>query len=141
MFGTFPNQISGTSQRFGPPALGGVVNTMFLPFAYNTTSIASGATLFVLPYTAEIVGFTLNVVTAFDGTGTNTLDFGITGALTTFGAAFDASITGQASTGFVASAMFTPLTTETPFLVRYNGTSAAAGAGVIAVFYIMRSQA
>lgn len=140
MFTAFPNQISN-SDRFGPPRLGGVVNVMFEAFAFDTTDIATGAVLFTLPYTAEIVGYTLNIVTAFDGTGDNTLDFGTTGALTAYGVDFDASITGQVSTGFVASAMYTPLTTDIPFTVKYFGTSAAAGAGVICVEYIMRSQA
>lgn len=140
MFTSFTPQIAN-SERFGPPALGGVVNVLFVPFAYDTTDIDTGAVVFTIPYTAEIVGFTLNVTTAFDGSGDNTLDFGTTGALTTFGANFDASITGQASTGFVAAQMFTPMTGDIPFTVQYLGTSAAAGAGTIAVFYIMRSQA
>jgi hypothetical protein len=140
MFTAFPNQISN-SQRFGPPRLGGVVNTLFVAFAYNDTGIGTGEVLFTIPYTAEIVGFTLNVTTAFDGTGDNTLDFGTTGALTTFGADFDASVLGQVSTGFVPAQLFTPMTEDIPFTVTYLGTSPAAGAGTIAVFYIMRDQA
>jgi hypothetical protein len=140
MFPAFPNEISSSRQRFGPPGLGGVVNVMFKAFAYGDTGIGTGETLFTLPYTAEIVGYTLNIVTAFNGTVDNTLDFGITGTLTQFGQDFNAAATGQASTGFAAAAMFTPLTTETPFLVTYRGTTPSAGAGVIAVFYVMRSQ-
>ena len=136
----FPIQISD-SNRFGPPRLGGVVNTWFYPFAYNDTGIASGEVTITIPYTAEIVGWMLNITTAFDGTGTNTLNFGTTGALTQFGAAFDASVTGQAVTGFVASQMFTPMTGDIPLTVQYNGTGASAGAGVIAVSFIERNQA
>lgn len=140
MFTSFTPQIAN-DKRFGPPALGGVVNTLFYPFAYNDTGIASGITLFTLPYTAEIVGWQLVVSTAFDGTGDNTLDFGTTGALAQFGADFDASATGATQTGFVASQYGTPMTTETPVTVKYFGTSAAAGAGILFVYYIMRSQA
>jgi len=140
MFTSFTPQIAN-NQRFGPPALGGVVNVLFFPFAYNDTGIGTGETLFTIPYTAEIVGFTLNVTTAFDGTGDNTLDFGTVGTLAQFGADFDASVTGQVSTGFVAAQLFTPMTGDIPFTVTYLGTSATAGAGTIAVFYIMRSQA
>jgi hypothetical protein len=140
MFTVFTPQISN-SVRFGPPALGGVVNALFVPFTFETTDIDAGAVLFTIPYTAEIVGITLNVTTAFDGTGDNTLDFGTTGALTQFGANFDASVTGQVSTGFAAAQLFTPMTGDIPFTVNYLGTSAAAGAGTICVFYIMRSQA
>jgi hypothetical protein len=125
---------------FGPPLAGGPVNAKTWTFAYNTTDIASGATLFTLPYQAIIIGYFLNIKTAFDGTGTNTLDFGTTGALTQYGAAFDASVTGQTSSGFVASQIGAVLTTDVPFTVRYNGTSASAGAGLISVLYIAISQ-
>lgn len=140
MFTTFTPQVAN-AQRFGPPALGGVVNVLFVPFAYNDTGIGTYETLFTIPYTAEIVQITLNVVTAFNGTGTNTLDFGTVGALTQFGAAFDASATGQVSTGFAAAQLFTPMTGDIPFTVRYNGTSASAGSATVCVFYIERSQA
>lgn len=140
MFTAFPNQI-GNDLRFGPPRLGGVVNVMFLSFAYNDTGIAAGETLFTLPYTAEIVGYTQNITTAFDGTGSNTLDYGTIGALAQFGSGLSAAATGQIDAGFVAAQMFTPLTGDIPFTVRYNGTSATVGAATICVFYIMRSQA
>ncbi len=140
MFTAFPNQISD-SNRFGPPRLGGVVNVMFMAFAFNDATIAAGETLFTLPYTAEIVGFTQNITTAFDGTGSNTLDYGTTGALTQFGSGLSAAAIGQIDAGFVAAQMFTPLTGDIPFTVRYNGTSPTAGAATICVFYIMRDQA
>lgn len=123
-----------------PPLPGGVVNAKAWSFAYNTTGIATGATVFTLPYNAIIIGYLLNIETAFNGTGDNTLDFGTTGALTQFGLDFDASVTGQTSTGFVAAPMFTALTGDIPFTVTYRGTSASAGAGQIAVLYISLSQ-
>lgn len=140
MFTAFAGQIHN-SKLFGPPALGGVVNTLFASFAFGDTGIATGETLFTLPYTAEIVGYTLNIVTAFDGTGTNTIDFGTTGALTTFAAALSAAATGQRSNGFVASAMFSRQAADVPFIVRYNGTSPSVGLAWIAVQYVMRAVA
>lgn len=137
MFTAFSPQIH-SAEGFGPPALGGVVNTMFKAFAFNTTGVAAGATLFNLPYGAEIIGYVLNISTAFDGSVANTIDFGTTGALTTFAAAIDASATGQLMNGFVPAAMFTRLSEDTPFIVRYNGTTPTAGAATIAVLYITR---
>lgn len=139
MFTAFPNQISN-NQRFGPPALGGRVNVLYVPFAYNDTGIGTYEILFTIPYTAEIVGITQNITTAFDGTGDNTLDYGNPADTNAYGDGFDASVTGQVSTGFIASTWFTPFTEDTSFTVIYNGTSASAGAGTICVFYIMRSQ-
>lgn len=127
-------------QGFATPYAGGAVNARVWSFAYNTSGIASGVTLFTLPLNAVIVGMTLNLVTAFNGTGTNTLDFGTTGALTQYAASIDASVTGQTSTGWTASRLCTALATDTPITVRYNGTSASAGKGQLIVFYIGISQ-
>lgn len=137
VFSPFIPQVKDTD-GFAPPLLGGPVNIKFASFAYNTTGIASGATLFTLPYNAEIVGYILNISTVFNGTGTNTIDFGTTGALTQFVAAQSAAATGQVSNGFTPAQMFTPLTGATPFIVRYNGTSASTGAAVVGVLYVER---
>jgi hypothetical protein len=110
------------SQGYATPYAGGVINARAWSFAYNTSGIATGATLFTLPLNAVIVGITLNITTAFDGTGTNTLSFGTTGALTQYAASVDASVTGQTSTGWTASQLFTKLATDVPITVRYNGT-------------------
>jgi len=125
---------------FGPPLAGGPVNAKVWSFAFGDTGIATGATLFTLPFQAIIIGYVLNIKTAFNGTGTNTLDFGTTGALTRYGAAFSAASAVQFTTGFVAAQMFTSLTGDIPFTVRYNGTSPSAGVGQIAVLYIAISQ-
>jgi len=125
---------------FGPPLAGGPVNAKVWSFAFDDTGIDTGVTLFTLPFQAIIIGYVLNIKTAFNGTGTNTLDFGTTDALTQYGAAFDASATGQSTNGFVAAGMFTSLAGDIPFTVRYNGTAPSTGVGQIAVLYIAISQ-
>lgn len=139
MFGIFPNQIKDVD-GFGPPGLGGIINVKYASFAFNTSGIASGATLFTLPNNAEIVLWQLVVSTAFDGTGTNTLDFGTTGALTQFASALAANATGERSNGFDPTQYANRLGANTPVTVRYNGTSPANGAAVLMCFYIERSK-
>lgn len=137
VFTAFPDQIQ-SADGFGPPALGGIRNTLFAAFAYNSTGIATGFAQFTIPYNAEIVGWLVNITTAFNGTGTNTLDVGISGALTTYAAALNPGATGQITAGYVAAAMFTKLTADAAILVRYNGTSPSTGAGFLCVDYITR---
>lgn len=136
-FGVFPNQIVD-SEGFGPPALGGVVNVLFASFTSATTGIASGVTLFTIPQNAEIVGFLMNTTVAWNGSGTNTIDFGTTGALTQFAAAQPAGSTGQKADGFVATQLFVKETGPVPFTARYNGTTATLGTTFIKVEYITR---
>jgi len=138
-FGVWPNQVKGPD-GFGPPGLGGIVNVKFAVFNYNDTGIATSETLFALPLGVEIVGIALNVITAFNGTGTNTLDFGIVGNLTAFAAAINAATLGQADSGWTPSALFTQTTGEDDVTVRYNGTTPSAGKAVFAIFYIERSK-
>ena len=135
--GVFPNQVV-FGDGFGPPALGGAVNVLFASFNSATTGIASGVTLFTIPQNAEIVGYLMNTNVAWNGTGTNTIDFGTTGALTQFAAAQNAGATGQKDDGFVPTQLFVKQTGPVPFTARYNGTTATLGTTFIAVFYITR---
>lgn len=129
------------SDNYGKPQVGGAVHVRRKTFAFNTSGIASGITLFYLPAGAEIVDQELIVQTAFDAGDTNTLDFGTTGALTRYAAALAAGSAARVTAGF-AVGQFGPagaLTARTPYTVRYNqaGTAAAAGAGLVIVKFWM----
>jgi hypothetical protein len=109
----------------------------FSAFAYT---VASGTALFTLPNNAEIIGWTLNVTTAFNAATTNTLDIGIAGTQQQFAATLALGVAGQFVVGFVPSQLFTRLPGSQTVTVRYNQTGAAASAGAATLMceYIIR---
>jgi hypothetical protein len=131
-----PQNYSKDSDGFPFPIPGAVM----CKFAYLDYTYESGTAVFFLPNNAEIVGWLLNVNTAFNAGATNTLDVGITGALTQFAAGLSVATAGMVTTGFATAYMGVKLAGITPVTVNYNQTSTVASAGVAYLYcnYIVR---
>ena len=136
MFQAPPLTITRDPDGF-PFPMPGAQMAKFAAFNYQ---VAAGTGIFTLPNNAEIIGWTLNVTTAFNAGTTNTLDIGVAGALTQFAATLALGSVGQVVSGFVASQLFTRLPGVTTVTVRYNQTGGAASAGVATLLaeYIIR---
>jgi len=136
LFQAPPLTITRDSDGFPYPIPG----VQLAKFASFTFAVAAGTALFTLPNNAEIVGWMLNVTTAFNATTTNTLDVGVAGAQQQFAATLALGTAGQFVTGFVGTQLFTRLPGVTTVTVRYNqtGTAATAGAANLLVEYIIR---
>lgn len=122
---------------FGPAALGGRVNVKFASVTFEDTTAKA---LFTLPQGAEIVDWQVNVTTAFNGSGTDLLDIGKAGDGDAFANDLNVATATQLKTGFVPSAMFTPLAEDTTVTATFAQSVADADAGeaVVACFYILR---
>lgn len=125
-----------SEQQFGVPLLGGSVGVLYANVTYLTVT---DTLLFTLPTGAVILQWLVNVVTAFNDTGTDLLNIG--GAATsTYALSLDVGSGGQITAGYVASKLFaTPLGTDTRVTAKYTGGNgnASAGAATVAVFYAL----
>jgi hypothetical protein len=134
----YDHTILADSDGFGAPRPGGVMNVKFAPISYTQ----EGVDVYVgtLPKGAEIVGWVLNVTTAFNDSGTDLLDIGDATTGNRFANDISLATAGQVVTGFDPDELFTELTGDTGILARYTGQNdnASAGAATIAVYYIIR---
>lgn len=125
------------SDGFAPPTYGGALAIKYASFDYTDTTATQ---LFTLPAGAVIVDFGVIVTTAFNDTGTDLLNVGVTGDTDRFvdDLAGAAAMTraGAASTMPTTYLFGTPLTEETPILATYTGENADASAGA-ATFYLV----
>lgn len=135
-FGNFNGQTILDDQSFAPPTYGGAEAVKYASVTFTDTTAKS---LFTLPKGAVITGWTVNVTTAFNGSGTDLLDIGTTDA-DAFANDLDLSATGQIVTGFIPAAMFTALTEDTVVTATYTDSAedADAGAAVVCVRYILK---
>lgn len=120
---------------FAPPTAGGAVACKYASVAYTDTT---AKTLFTLPAGAVIVGWLVNVSTAFNSSGTDLLDIGNSGTANAYANDLNVASAGQINTGFVVSALFTELTEEVTVTATFvqSVADATTGAATIAVLYI-----
>lgn len=136
-----PYRFDENPDGFTHPAYGGTVAVKFAPVTYLNLSTLPAA-LFDLPLGAVIVGWTVNITTAFNGSGTNLLDIGISGTTQKYAASLNVGAVGQITYGFVPGVMFTTALTEplaAQAIYTDGSSNSSAGALTVAVFYILRS--
>lgn len=136
-----PYKFSENPDGFTHPDYGGTLAVKFSAVTYLNISTLP-ASLFALPLGAVIVGWIVNITTAFNGTGTNLLDIGISGTTQKYAAALNVGASGQITYGFVASQLFTTALAETADVqaIYTDGNSnSSAGALTVAVLYMTRS--
>jgi hypothetical protein len=135
-FGNFSGQEVVDSDGFAPPPLGGSLAVKHNTVAYTNTTTKN---LFKLPKGAVIVAWIVNVVTAFNSSGTDLLDIGDGSTANRFANDIDVSSAGQKLTGYVAAELYTPLTDETQITAIFVQSVADAAAGdldVACLYYI-----
>lgn len=132
-----PQRFVSDSDQFTPPTAGGAVAVKYASIAYTDTTAAN---LFTLPAGAVIVGWLVNVTTAFNGSSTDLLDIGTSADGDAYANDLDVASTGQQVTGFIVGGLFTELTEETQITATYAdaGGDASAGAATVCCFYITR---
>lgn len=124
------------SDGYGPPQYGGTVNCRYNTVYYYHED--DKAYLFTLPAGAEIVGWSVNVVTAFNG-GTDVMDIGDYDTANKYADDLDITSAGQIVTGFDDDEMFAELSSETQFFASpSSGGTQSAGQANVAVFFIIR---
>jgi hypothetical protein len=136
VFGNFSGQEVVDSDGFAPPLMGG---SLAVKHAQVTFADTTAKNLFKLPKGAVIVAWIVNVVTAFNSSGTDLLDIGVSGTAARFANDIDVSSAGQKLTGFVAAELFTPLTEDTQvtaIFVQSVADAAAGDADVACLYYI-----
>lgn len=133
-----PGRFIKTADGFAPPAFGGTLALMHNTVAYTDTT---AKTLFTLPAGAVPVAVLVNVTAAFDDTGTDLLDIGITGDANYFADNLNVASAGQLVTGMDTAALYTQLAVPTAVTATYTGQNgdAAAGTAVIGVWYYLTS--
>lgn len=140
----FPSPSSGYAtddDGFAPPLFGGSLAVKVASVAYTDTSAKD---LFTLPTGAVIVQWVVNVETAFNDTGTDLLDLGVSGTADQYASNLDVSSAGQIVTGFVAGQALqfdTPLTAPVVVQATYTGANTDPDAGlaqVACVYYLSK---
>lgn len=127
-----PTNYMRASDGFSPPTMGGALAVKYGAL-YEADSTAKQ--LFVLPDGAVPVLFCVNVVEAFNGTTSQTID--ITHASGTFANDLDVSATGQIVTGFIPGSLNARFS-ETSVYGVYNDTVATAGTAYVTCFYMTK---
>lgn len=121
---------------YGPYALGGQVNAKFgtVTFEDETAKL-----LFSLPRGAIIIGWLVNITTAFDSSGTDLLDIGTPTDADAFANDINVAATGQVPNGFIPGAMFSALAAETDVEATYTQSVADAttGEAIVSCLYII----
>lgn len=133
-----PDTFVTDSDSFAPPTYGGAVATIFGTVAYTDTTAKN---LFTLPEGAVVVGITVNVTTAFNDTGTDLLDIGITGTGNYYANDLNVATATQITTGMQVARLFsTPLAEDTIVTATFIGQNADASTGeaTVCFFYILR---
>lgn len=120
----------------GDDPVGGQLSVARATLAYTDTT---AKTLFTLPAGAIIVDWILNVTTAFNDSGTDQVNIGITGTAAKFASALDVSSAGLKTTGVVAAEIGAVQAAATPVLGIFAGQNANASAGamtIMALYYV-----
>lgn len=115
---------------------GGAVSVLRATLAYTDTTAKA---LFTIPAGAYIIDWVVNVTTAFDDTGTDQVNLGITGTAAKFASALDVSSAGLVTTGIVAAQIGVVQSAAQPVLGIYagqNGNAANGAAVIMCRFYI-----
>lgn len=139
VFANFNYQTIRDTEGFAPPQYGGTLAVKHNTVAYTDTAAKA---LFTLPKGAVIVGWSVNVRTAFNSSGTDLLDIGNTGTGDAYCADLDVSSVAtlrESTAAFVEAGMFTPLTDDTPITATFAQSVADASAGEadVCVFYYL----
>jgi hypothetical protein len=127
VFGNFSTQEIVDGDGFAPPLLGGSLAVKHNTIANTNTTPKN---LFSLPRGAVIVGWIVNVRTAFNSSGTDLLDIGDSSVGNRFKNDLDVAAVGQIVTGWVQSELFTPLTADTQITGTYAQSVADSNAGL-----------
>lgn len=125
-----PSAFVHNADGFAHPAYGGTLAVKSNTVVYTDTT----KTLFALPIGAVIVTWIVNIPTAFNSSGTDLLDIGISGTVQKYAAALNVAATGQIVTGFVPAPIeTTPLAEESTVIATYTQSVADASAGALTV--------
>lgn len=137
-----PRNLITDADGFTPPLAGGAVAVKYGNLTFENVAAAK-AELFTLPEGAVIVGWLVNVTTAFNDAGTDLLDIGDGTTANKYANDLDLSSVGQIVTGFDPDEMYAALAAPVTFYGTYvgqnpppSGDTATAGAATVAVFYI-----
>jgi hypothetical protein len=128
------------SNLFAPPHFGGTIAAMHGSFTYQDTA---AKTLFTLPKGAVPVFWWLNVTTAFNSSGTDLADLGITGDGDYFANDVDVAAAAwlpPSTSGMDKSRLCAaPLAEDTDVTAQFaqSVADASAGAATFCVFYIL----
>jgi hypothetical protein len=95
----------------------------------NTTDTEIG----FLPPNAYITNITIDVITAFDDTGTDLLNVGKTGTTNAFVSALDVAATGRKAPTILLGGVVQSATEPTKVTAKYTGQNANAAAGKASV--------
>ncbi len=137
------DQIITDADGFTPPLAGGTLAVKYGSLTFENGA-ANPAELFTLPEGAVIVGWLVNVTTAFNDTGTDVLDLGDGTTANRFANDLNVASAGQIVTGFDPDELFDALDAPTTIHATYVGENAggvgaaSAGAATVAAFYITR---
>lgn len=109
--------------------------------AYTNTTAKN---LFILPAGAQVINVIVDVVTAFNGTGTDLLDIGKTGSAAFFVNDLDVSSTGHTNCTLVAANLATIYnigTSDVQVTATYvdQNSNASAGLAYVTVVYAVKS--
>jgi|GEM_PF-1772182 len=133
-----PGSFVMDSDEFAPPNFGGTTAVKYGTVAHTDTTAKS---LFTLPEGAVVVGITVNVSTAFNSSGTDLLDIGITGTANYYANDLNVDTATQLVTGMQVARLFdAPLdspTTVTAIFVQ-SVADASAGLATVCFSYITR---
>lgn len=110
--------------------------------AYNTSGIATAVTVGVLPAGASVIGGGVHVTTAFNDSGTDTLDVGFIGGTTDadgYATLLDLSAVGYIVLDELAATTNIKQSVDTTVTCKYNGQNgnASAGAAEVYVLYLL----
>jgi len=112
---------------FGLDAIMGVIE-----YTDDGTPVVIG----VIPRGAILLPPQVNVIVAFDDTGTDLLDIGKAGDGDAYALNLDVSSAGQIVTGMIATAFDgVPLTAETEINMQYDGSNSDASAGKALIYF------
>jgi hypothetical protein len=87
--------------------------------------------MFTIPDGAYIVQWVVNVITAFNDSGTDLIDVGISGTTQKFVAALDVAATGLKTVNVVAAEIGIVQTPARAVIATYNGQNANASTGAL----------
>lgn len=106
------------------------LQTLIATVAYTDTV---GKALFTIPAGAYIFQWIINVTTAFNDSGTDILDLGVSGTTQKFAAAVDVSSTGLKTALVVAAQVGVIQSTAQAILGQYTGQNANSSAGAAVI--------
>lgn len=122
---------------YGPDRFGGAVSARVATVDFEDTD---AKTLFTLPKGAMVVGWLIDVSTAFDAGDSNTLNIGNDTTADAYASGLDVGSTGQLNTGLVAGTLGVPLAADTPITATYVPAGVAPSQGeatLICLFIVL----